>query len=51
MKTGNTRTEQESKILKTRIDIVLFINDVRRMDVNQLKQLVKEYKEGQFEIV
>lgn len=37
--------------LKTKLDIVLFIATVKGCDEEQLKQLVKEYKNGFFEVV
>lgn len=39
------------KILKTKLDIVLFIKTVKNCNNDELKKLVQEYKSGEFEIV
>lgn len=39
------------KQLKTKIDIVLFIKTLKGCSDDELKQLVKEYKRGDFEVV
>ena len=37
--------------LKTKIDIVLFIKMVKGLDDKQLHELVKEYRNNEFEVV
>ena len=45
------RIKTKPKLLKTKIDIVLFIKTIKGASDEELSQIVKEFKTGQFEVV